>query len=218
MIIILHGQDDVASRNYLSNLVSKDPHGVLKLEKVDLQVERLSQIVSGLSLFGETRKIVIENYLKQRSFDKGDAIREMLNTFLGEVVLWEDGQRLKTALSYFNEARIMEFKVPSVVFKFLDNVRPLAAKENIVFFRQALVGSSPEIIFSLLARRFVDLLSPSEKAADWQKVRLKNQANFFSEMRIKVAIEQLLEMDIAQKTSLTPLLLGGQIELFLSKL
>lgn len=218
MITILHGQDEVASRNYLNDLIKRAPEGVIRLGKNDLAVEKLSQIVSGLSLFGETKQIVTENYLKQRLPSQKDAVREMLSNFAGEVIVWEDGPRSKTVLSLFSEAKILEFKIPSTVFKFLDNVRPKNPKDNIISFRQALVGSSPEIIFSMLARRFVEILSPSREAADWQKARLRAQAKFFSKTELVSGIRELLEIDIAQKTSSTPFLLGGKIEWFLSRL
>lgn len=216
MIIVIHGQNEVASRSYLSSLIEAGfSAGVMRMDKSEITAEKVSQIAGGSSLFGEVRKVVIENYLKQRTPGKKGPTDKALESFPGDLILWEDGQRSAGALSVFPTAKVFEFKVSSTVFKFLDSLRPGNPGGNILSFHQALGGSSPEVILPMLGRRMVDLLAPPSKVAGWQRERLKVQSRLFSEEVIVSAIRRLVEIDIGQKTSSSPLFLKGQIERFL---
>lgn len=221
MITILHGQNIHASRQFLNNLLEESRKGgkqILRLEKNDQTVEIASQFLGGTDLFGKTNTLVLENYLKLKSGKKPDSFHEYLTKSNSEIILWEDGERSSSALASFPGTKILEFKVPSSVFKFLDSLKPENPKANIESFHQALVGTAPEMVFSLISRRFVDLLSPPSKAAPWQQQRLATQSKLFSKEKLSWAVKDLLAIDLAQKTSSSPLTLKSQLELFLLNL
>lgn len=216
MITILHGQDLVASRSHLLACLEKSRLGgreIIWLGKGDLTGERTSQVFGESTLFGGSTTVVLENYLKLKP-----TLNKLLERSSAEIFLWEDDKRAPTSLSLFPGAKVLEFKLPSSLFKFLDGLRPNSPKSNIALYRLALVGSSAEMIFALLARRFVDLLLPPAKAADWQRARLLGQSRMFPQGKLAKSIHDLVALDLGQKTSSTPLSLTDELELFLCRL
>jgi hypothetical protein len=221
MITIIHGQNIVASREFLLGLIDKNRQGgkkIIRLEKNDQTVENASQILGGTDLFGAQNTLLLENYLKLKALQKANTFQEFLNKSNSEIIIWEEDQRSPSALALFPTAKVFEFKLPPTVFKFLDGLRPGSPKNNVALHRQALAGSAAEMIFSLLARRFVDLSFPPAKAADWQKARLNAQARLFPKEKLTKAISDLLTIDLTQKTSSSPLSLSHELELFLLNL
>ncbi|KKT75899.1 MAG: hypothetical protein UW69_C0008G0050 [Microgenomates group bacterium GW2011_GWA2_44_7] len=147
MIIIIHGQDEVASRKYLFELIKNTKGETVRAGKSDLEGDNLSKALSDISLFAQERTIIIENFLKIKSLVLKENAKNLFNNFSGTIIFWEDGQRPATLLSSFGKAKILEFKIQSSVFRFLDAIKPNQGQGNVSLFKQALIRSSPEIIF-----------------------------------------------------------------------
>ena len=220
MITLIHGQNTIASRQFLVELIEKekkDGQVLVRFEKDDQTVSRATQLLAGENLFGQKTTLLLENYLKGKS-DKSLDFESHLKKINASIIIWEDDQRPVSSLSRFPGARVLEFKLTSSVFKLLDGLSPASPESNLQLFHQSLKTAAPEMIFVMLAKRFVDLLSPPSKLAEWQKARLLAQSKHFPQTKLKEVIKNLLAIDLLQKTSSSPLSLEGELELFLIKL
>lgn len=213
MITILHGQDTKSSREALLRLIADNDFMTVG----ELSPEKIAQVLSGTTLFPPAPLIVFENSLRSPIW-RDTTIRKLLGSAAATVIFWESDQRPANLTSLIPEAKILTFKPPATAFHFLDNLRPGNPKVNLTLFRQAASDASPEIIFSLLVKRTLDLLSPPTKAASWQISKLNYQAKSFSRAKLEQMAKDLLKIDRDQKTSSFPGDLSYQLEFFLLKL
>jgi hypothetical protein len=217
MITIIHGENTVASRQYLADVLKKFKslgYGVIRPEGTR-DLENFTDFSQSVTLFGQKTVVVLENFLKQKGKIKPSVNRDELN----EVVFWEDGKRSAAVLAQFDKrAQVMEFKVPYSVFRLLDNLRPDNQKTTIRLYHQLLKNLPPEMIFSFVASRFIDLYYPPIGKPDWTKEKLSTQTQSFTKIKLAGILRELSAIDLGQKNSLSPLPLDKQLEVFLLKL
>lgn len=220
MILIIHGDDISASRNFFLNQKNKES---LLFDAVNLEVSELLQSVQGSSLFEESKKILIDNlFSKKAAKNYKDIVQAVSNLKDCEIILWSDKELSKKVLSEFPDSTNNLFKIPQNIFSFLDSIRPNSLS-NVKNFQNALKTSDPEIIFAMIVRQFRLLheLGSSEKIdevarlAPWQKSKLEKQMSLFGQDKIKNIYKKLCIMDKEQKTGQTNLTLSQNIDIFL---
>lgn len=229
MITIIHGDDLASSRSFFYEQ-KKKARSPLFLEGEKVTLTDLIQVLEGGSLFENAKMVFIENLISSKKSSK------TLNDLIGlinthntcEIYLWEGKKLNEKDLSLFKETDVRLFKLPTVLFTFLESIKPSNASYQIGLFHKVLSTLNAEFIFSMMVRQFRLLLSISsegkeeleeiKKLAPWQKRKLERQASSFSEKKLLESYQKLFTIDLEQKTGASPLSLGHAIDFFLFSL
>lgn len=203
MITILHGEDQLNSRRELEKIISSFDGEVIRFDK-SFDPTDFYQAVN--SLLGDSL-IVVENYLS--STKKIDLSLENI-----EIVFWDGKELSKTIINQFKSPRVQEFKVPQLVWKFCDSLKPTNGKYLIKLFRETLKTAEAEFIFAMIIRQFRMMLKPQGLPA-WQATKISSQAKIFGEKQLKTIYSELLTIDHELKQGLTPFTLSQKIEMLL---
>ena len=76
MVTLVHGTDEVSSRNYFLENKNKDS---LTFDAENLNTIELTQALQGSGLFGPSNKIFIENLFSRKGLKNLETIAEILN-------------------------------------------------------------------------------------------------------------------------------------------
>lgn len=224
MITIIHGSDTTKSREYFLQERQKATNPIL-LEGDKFTQTDLAQAVSGNGLFDTQQEIFIENLLSRKKVSAElDAIVLALSRATGTITLWESKDLTAKQIGVFNNAQVKQFKIPSIVFTFVDSLAPKNSKKLISLFHQLLEQEDPIFALSMLQRQVRILLglkdeyvsiSEVSRLASWQLGKLKKQANLFETDELINLHNKLYELERGQKTGTLSLPLGDTIDFFL---
>lgn len=229
MITIIHGDDIVKSRNFLSEQKKKaiEYHN---LNVNDVTIENLSKFTHGTGFFSDSKKVFVENYLsKTKSNSK--YFKEVVNfinknSSLIDLFLWEDDTVSVRNINAFSKTNVLLFKLPQHIFQFLDAVKPNMGKVSVALFHKVLPDVEVEQIFFMMIRQFRMLLAVSDEGSKdnideisrlqpWQKSKLKNQSRLFDEKSLKNLYAKLYDLDTRQKTGNLTMSLSQSIDFLL---
>ena len=214
-MIILHGDNQVASRQHLTTL----KQAATKLGKQitelagEVSLELLMPAAESNSLFGSSNLVVIENLFSGRPSNDRKAVISYLLAKSGDVVVWE-GKDVSGKIKDVDPQSTRRFDLPKYVFKFLDNL-------SITSLQLALSTAAPEQILALLASQIHKIILFKEGVASlpsWQLAKLKIQSSRFKIQDLIKLNRELLEIDYAQKTSAAPYDLATALEIFVVRL
>jgi len=216
MITVFHGTDQVKSR---LNLNQELTGTVIKLNAARLSPEDLTQALESSLLFETKQIIFIDNLFSlPQSQNKSKLIDILLSHPDSPVFLWEKKPLTPAVAKKLSgqKARLVESKLPPVIFKFLDSLKP----KN---FHDSLKASAPEQVFYLLTRRLANLIAAKDdpasvSGAPWQKANLVTQAKAFDLATLFAFHRGLLALDIGTKTGSSLLPLKLRLELMLVNL
>lgn len=221
--VILHGDNQVESRKRLSFLISQARKRGLEIARVDGKTatkEDLTLLSRSQSLLAEEMLVVSENFFSGNK--KAIEIADKLAVNNGTVfVFWEEKLLSPAILKKLpKDFEIEGFKIPNSVFKFLDSILPKNTKAMLHFYHQALKQSNPEFLLIMLARQLRLLIwtegdPETLKLLEWQKSRLRNQAEKFNLDQLVKLHGKLLEFDRLNKRSGLPENLEASLELLL---
>lgn len=211
MITLLHGDDIVKSREEL-NRIRESSRGkeIRFVEGKTVEDRELTQALSSQSLFGGETLVIIENLFSGLG-KKQKRVETLTKIIITEsqtvdVILWEEKELGKTVISAFEKhSNAILFKLPTVLFQFLDSVHPTNFLVSLGLYRQLLQYEPPELVQALLIRRVRQLLLiKSQKASPelqpWQLSRLTNQARFFTMNGLLVLYKKLRDGELSIKT------------------
>lgn len=225
MITIIHGDDIVASRTYFNEQKSK-AETVFSFSGI-YSLTQLMQALEG-SLFTETPSLFIENLLsKKKNTEKDDIIAYLAKQKKhSDVYIWEDSEISLKNLQVFKTADIKTFKLPKLLFTYLDSLKPEDSKHLIMLFHQLLTQTDVDFVFAMIIRQFRLLLAVSEpdsieeikRLGPWQITKLKKQRSFFTEKQLLLQYNKLLLIDNKLKTGTLILTLTQAIDFFLCDL
>ena len=220
-MLILHGDNIVASRNKLNEITNSFTGEVIRLEGSSITLTDLKQATESASLFSQERLLIISNLFSGRpKTEKKLAIGYLKEVQPDKVVIWEgktiDGRKLVA----FKKAKIQKFEINRSLFKFLESLSPGNYQWSLKLLHQSLEGDSPQMVFFMLARQIRLLIIAKdlgekglEKMAPWQKNKLTVQSEKFTMNELFGIQKRLLKIDFEQKTSRQPYGLVGEIEL-----
>jgi DNA polymerase III delta subunit len=226
MITILHGDDQVKSRNELKAI--QESHKGVETTILDgkkLELTALREVIESGSMFAENKIIIIENFFSSRGKNE-----EMLNYLKNEsspheIIFWEAKEVNRSILAKLPLAKVNLFKLPVIIFKLLDSLRPGNSKFMLSLLEQALKNSPPEIVLFMLVRQIRLLLLAKEKSflgvkdceklAPWQRDRLTRQANLFSLDYLLNLYKKLEEIEYQKNTGQNSFVLKKTLELFI---
>jgi DNA polymerase III delta subunit len=223
-MILIHGNNIVASRNKLNDLVENFSGELIRFDGGKLKLGDLKQGLESTSLFGQEKMVVVENLFSRRPSKEKEAIIKYLkeNQPTG-LIIWEGKKIDGRSLTSFSKAKIFKFELQSVIFRFLDSLAPGNEKSSLGLLHQCLKNDTPEIVFYMLARQIRLLLMARdmgqqglENMASWQKNKLVSQAKKFSFEQLHQLHRQLLKIDWEQKTGQSVLPLKSTLDLLIA--
>lgn len=228
MITIIHGSDITKSRDYYLSLRQNTK------DKTTLYGEKLTEIyllqaLSGQDLFDSEKEIFIEELFSKRKASKElDSLVETLATTKASVVMWESKDLTPKQLSLFKNARVQQFKIPTIVFTFVDCVKLGNGAKLLMLFHQLLEHEDASFALAMLQRQVRLLLALSSSSdqqisevsrlAPWQMGKLKKQTELFGQEALIAAHKKLYEIEIGQKTGTLSFSLEQAIDFFLLSL
>lgn len=193
MILVLHGDDIAASRNELNRIkedAKREGKEIIYIDGKSVQEDIFIQAFSSSLLFDQERVMIIEQFLSsiRKNTKNIQKYLALLNEYKNssKIILWEDKEISKSmAQSIQKIAQIRQFKLPTVVFQFLDAIRPGNRKHIMQLFHMLMKEQSPEFIVAMTQKRVKQLLftlygKDYQELQGWQKTRLTNQAKHFT--------------------------------------
>src|SRR3989344_4644709 len=210
MITVFHGTDQVKSR---LNLNQELTGTVIKLNAARLSPEDLTQALESSLLFETKQIIFIDNLFSlPQSQNKSKLIDILLSHPDSPVFLWEKKPLTPAVAKKLSgqKARLVESKLPPVIFKFLDSLKPKNLRLSLNLFHDSLKASAPEQVFYLLTRRLANLIAAKDD--------LVTQAKAFDLATLFAFHRGLLALDIGTKTGSSLLPLKLRLELMLVNL
>ncbi len=230
MITILHGNDIVSSRNFFVELKNK-AKAPISLQITSLTITDLAQALTGGEIFSSETTIFIEHLLSQRKkiTHAEDIISYILgNPEAGNIVLWEEKEIPSTTLKRFANAKVELFRIPPIIFTFLESLAPGSGLKSISMLDKVLAASEAELVFHLLIRQFRILLAMRDdnggfidelkRLQPWQKSKLKQQAFRFTQEELLESYNKLYSIEVGQKTGILSTSLRISIDFFLIEL
>jgi len=227
MLTILHGENIVASRNFLSSLINQAQNKKLptiRLTSGDFQIDNL---VSALEpdLFGQKKLIILDDFQKfspQSQKEIAKVIKK--NPSQSQIIIWANKKMPAKTLNLFPQKQDRLFKPDNLVFTFLDSLSPDNKEKCLKLLNQALDREETGLVFYLLVGRVEDLIIAKTghqdqlKKAPWQKSRLSAQAQKFSLSQLKKFLKGLIALDYQQKNGQLFCSLEFGLELLILKL
>jgi hypothetical protein len=221
MLVIVHGDDIVASRKYYLDLKEKH-EDASTFDGGAVTMTDLAQIFEGGGLFEDSKTVFIEQLLtkKARVGRKSktseptelDTILEYFRKHASSntIVLWENKEIERGALLAFPTADIKIFKLPQTLFLLLDSFKPNNGQKLVQLFHQTIASAEPEMVFFMLVRQvrlLLGLLDQNIQSIDeikrmqpWQRTKLQRQAAAFTPERLRKAHHDLFQIEVGQKT------------------
>ena len=193
-IIVLHGDDSVKSFDRLTKFVDSAKNRGWEVIT--------NEFPNTPSLFGNDRLIIYRDYKLLRINDI-----KMLDKFDGTLVIYHEGILGQTFLKLLpKDTKIEEFKLPVILWNFLDGLYPGNSVRSIKEFHKIIERDAPEFIITLMAKLFRDLYWAKVDPASmpypsWRIAKLKSQSSHFTDLLLTDIIELLSDIDIKVKTS-----------------
>lgn len=229
MMIIIHGNDITASRNFYIDLRQKTPDYEL-IDGKNLDYDTLFRTFEGNSLFTNEKNIFVENFFSNIKSNSGEFKRiiDYLNKSKNQNILFWEGKILtKTQISAIKTVEVKEFSYPQILFVFLDSLKPQNLP-SIKLFHQLNETMETELIFFMIIRQFRLMIAVLEEGkekideikrlAPWQLSKLKSQAAVFRKSKLLDLYKKLYIVDYQTKYGLTSFNLRANIDIFLSDL
>lgn len=217
MITLLHGDYIEASRNELALLKAKSAGAeVREIDGRTLDTQALTQALSSSSLFGGDCVVIIYGLLKAlgRKTKQAEAYTAIIAASEATVYLWEDKEIAPTLVKQLGKnAAVRLFKLPTVIFQFLDTFAPSQIKKTLALYDAVVAADAPELVHSMLAKRVRQLLMIGDGVtpagiAPWQASRLTTQARSFSMEKLRSVYTHLCDMEYAMKSGTSPFTLA----------
>ena len=229
MITLLHGEYIEASRSELRRLIerAKSTSEIRQLDGGSLDEASLAQAIESLSLFGTPTLVVIERLFAKlgRQQKRIASIAAFIQQSVkdNDIVLWEDKELSAGTVKQLGPgANVRLFKLPMLIFHFLDNLRPGNAKNSLVIYQQLIATEPAELVFSMLAGRVRQLIQLQDnvtpaRLAPWQATRLTLQAKSFTMDKLLAMYKKLHDIEVSIKTGVSPISMALKTQQFLTE-
>lgn len=231
MKYLFYGDDHVSSRREWQEVIRRgqtENKEVVRLDGQSIDLTDLKQALESQTLFGGAKLVAIENILSRRPSREKDAMTAYLAAFDSDspdLAVWEQKALTITKLRPFSSRwTIKAFKLPPVLFKFLDAIRPGQTAFLLNLLDQCRQNTAPELVFFMMSRRIRDLIIALDlgkeglSGAPWQIGKLVNQAKFYKTYQLTDFYQKLLQTDYEVKTGQTPINLEHHLDLLVAGL
>lgn len=219
-VIVLHGDNSDKSYERLKKFTDEAKGRSWEVINLSDSSHSVRDNLSSGSLFGSERFFVLRDFKLLEKKDM-DWINKKGAGLPGNLIIYSPTLINQTLLKVLPKgAKIEEFKVPKLIWSFLDHVYPGNLRNVLTEFHEIIKTEAPEFVFSLLARQFKNLYLlkfPSNKLGlqDWQISKLKKQADRFTDSKLKDILNNLSDIDYEVKTGKAELV--SSLDLFMLK-
>jgi len=219
-IVVLHGDDERKLYDRFSKFVETAKTRSWEVAYLDDKKISIQEQLSSTSLFGAERFFIIRD-ITRLGKKEVEWINKNSTELSGTLIIYHEGYISQLILKALpKETKIEEFKLPVVLWNFLDGIYPGNSERSIKQFHQIIEKQAPEFIFTLIAKLFRDLYwvkidATSLPYPSWRVGKLNPQASKFTVDQLKYLIEKLAEIDIKVKTSKSDLV--SELDLLIIK-
>ncbi|MGB9706622.1 MAG: hypothetical protein ACPLXP_00905 [Microgenomates group bacterium] len=225
-MLILHGENIQASRQYLREKIKKFSGEVIKLEGEKLTLTEFQQAVESQSIFKNDKLVVIFSLFSRKpGKEKEKLLKYCRQENPKNLIIWEGEKIDGRILKHFPGAEIKLFELAKIIYKFLDYLSPRNKRYSLALFHQCLKQETPEKIFYYLCRHIENLIIAADlgeegltKFPSWKQKKLITQANNFGIQKLITTYNRLLEVDYQQKTGRAPFSLISHLDLLIASL
>ncbi len=209
-IYIIHGDDEISSREYFLKLIKKQKGNEI-LRFRDNYPGGIGSFLKSQSLFCDKTLFVLEDL---SSISKKELVWLAKNVprLKGNLIIYEKKEIASFILKIFPQnTKFKKFDLPKLIFIFLSMIKPGNTQKVLEMLHRVVLIEPPEFVFALLASHFRDLywakVDPQTLLYPaWRVGKLKSQASHFSEKKLAKFIKRLAEIDLLVKTSQAQLL------------
>lgn len=220
---ILHGDHTVNSRNELQKIIdiaSSDGKRIEWFSGNNLSYANLESALGTSDLFGGGQLIVMENLLSGRvTKAKNSAIDLFSKNEPGDLVIWEDKKIGVRQLNKFKNAKKQEFPLAKALFNWLDSIGVKPKDEQIKKLHLSLEQEESYFVFLMLARQIRMLIQMKDSGnlagSPFVVSKVRKQAEKFNLEKLLSLHNDLLQIDLRQKTSQNRLSLTAELDLLL---
>lgn len=224
-MILIHGDDQVESREFLSEQVNqakaKDKE-IIRFEGKEVSFEQLQQALEAKWLLGKEKFVVVENLLINSPSKQ--VITYLAKSQPKNLIIWE-GREIKQSQIDKLKTKAKLFKLPLVIFKFLDSFLPGNSRQSLNLLSQAVGQASAENVFYMLGRQIRYLIIAHELGQKglsdlhpYQQQKIASLAKKFQLGQLLTLHRKLLYIDWQQKTGQAPMNLSAQLDLLVASL
>jgi hypothetical protein len=219
-IIILHGDDSEKSYARLTKFIDIARTRSWEVAYIDESSQTFTEILSATSLFGGEQFFILKD-VKKLTKKEFVWLNKKYNELSGNLIVYNGSSLNATTLKSFPaDSKIEEFKLPVLLWNFLDNLVPGNSNLSIKTLHKIVEKQAVEFVFSLIARHFKDLYWVKVDAGSggfpfWKVNKLKSQASKYTVEKLKELMNILAEIDVEVKTSKADLL--SELDLVLIK-
>jgi DNA polymerase III delta subunit len=227
-MIILHGEDTTKSYQRLIELTENMKARqceVLIHDEQDIDITSFRQEIGSSDLFGSTKCIVVKNFLSgTKSKNKERLIDVIKSNNHQEIIFWDSKMVSVTMLRSFPEAKVENFSISPVIFKFLDSLRPGNTKQIVLSWKKLLdEDTEPEFVFAMLVRQIKLLIQAKSapvklKLAPYPARLISTQATYFTIDHLLELYRQLYDIDLKIKTGKSSAVIDILLSHFLQKI
>lgn len=225
MITLLHGDLIEASRTELNRLKEASAGQEIRvLDGRGVTETALTQAIESNSLFGGGVTVVIENMFGKlgRKTKLIESLAAILNAADPgvHIILWEDKEVGATVQKSLSKADVRTFKLPPIIFQFLDGLAPHSARSSLALYEKLIATEASELAFSMIVRRVRQLIQlldgvTPDRLQSWQATRLTRQAKLFSMEKLLSMHNTLLLMEYSTKNGSSPFTLAQLTQQFI---
>lgn len=225
MLTILHGDDTVSLHKELVRLLQQAKsfgRPILRLSAKGLARAELETAIGTQELFTPAKTVVIEKLLSLPKGKNKDALVSFVSSHTSpetDLILIEEKLLTPAYIKQFPKATIRSFKLPAVLFTWLDALGVAPASTTVSLFHQVLQTQDVEFCFVMLVRQIRLLLQfvadGTYTGPPFGRTKIAAQAKHFSLKKLLALHERLLTIDIGQKTSRSVRTLTQEIDLLL---
>lgn len=224
-MIIIHGDNQVESRKFLSEQINqaklKDKE-IVRFENKKINLEQLQQALEAQTLLGKEKLVIAENLLTKSPSKQ--IINYLIEAQSKNLIIWEDKELGVSKIKQF-KAKSHLFKIPPIIFKFLDSFLPGNNRQALKLLKQTVDQSSVENTFYMLARQLRYLIIANQLGKEglnglhpFQQQKISAQAKRFKLSQLLTFHRNLLYIDWQQKTGQAPMDLAAQLDLLVASL
>ena len=205
MIQIYCGDDQTSSRtSYAQQLVKRRSENFLLINIVDEINRPEFTFEQNIGLFDKGTVYFGENIIAKKELR--DKLKQISQNYPKlDIILWET-QETRFIKQSWQNAKIIESKLPTNLFKFLDNISPgnLSAVNRMM--TELTKNNDENIIFFMVTKRIRELILIGESGilntlAPWQITKLKNQRQMWTYEKLLFFYDGLYRIEISNKTS-----------------
>lgn len=235
MLIFIYGDNIVLSRKKLSEILEENKNfGKAKFAESINSVADFNEITKSESLFESQKIVVFENFFKGKSPKwKTEIDFKKLEANENIFIFWEDADLnalAKKASVIANRKNVFDFKIPNLLWNFLDEIVPsvgVAYMRPLQQLSQILKTVDENYLFLMIVRQFRLLILSKEKFKDYpsdykrltfQKYKLASQASHYSLEELLAIYKRLLVIEANIKTGKGIYDLKTEIEKFIISL